>query len=349
MGLAVLRVEDLRCLRWAELELHPRLNLIWGPNASGKTSLLEAAYLLGRGRSFRTRHTERLIRHGQARVGVAGQLETGMSLSLVHGRETGTQAQLDRVPVPSLAALAAVFPVQVIDPGIHRLIEEGPSYRRRWLDWGVFHVEPEFAPAWTGYARALRQRNAALRQGLEPQIWESDLVGYGLTLTAARTRLVDRLQLTWRSTTQALLGQAVDLSFTRGWSEERGLEQVLAEGRGRDQQRGMTLVGPHRCDVVLKVEGRSARETLSRGQQKLLGAAMALTLAKLVMSLTPNPPTLLLDDPAAELDRPHAEALLAEIRALHVQMVATALQGEDPLLGVPDRVFHVEQGSVKQL
>src|ERR1700683_2752927 len=131
MSLAELRLEDLRCLPRAQLTLHPRLNLITGDNGSGKTSLLEAIYLLGRGRSFRTRHTEQLIRREARRFWVHGRTRTEPKhdIALEWDRESGSQIRLDLRSVSSRVELSEVFPVLVIDPGIHRLLEEVPAQR----------------------------------------------------------------------------------------------------------------------------------------------------------------------------------------------------------------------------
>jgi DNA replication and repair protein RecF len=351
MSLAELRLEDLRCLPAAQLTLHPRLNLIIGDNGSGKTSLLEAMYLLGRGRSFRTRHTEQLIRHGASRLGVFGRIDSPGSVS--HGigvgcsRPEGVQARIDTRPVVSLAELSEVFPVQVIDPGIHRLVEDGPLQRRRWLDWAVFHVEPNFVQEWQGYSRALRQRNAALRCGADPGLWDAELVRLGERLSAARARLIEALQPYWSAALADLHAVPVSLGYFQGWGRDQDLASALTAHVLRDRERGSTSYGPHRFDVHLRLEGHPARDLVSRGQQKVLGAAMALTMTRYVAEAAGRAPTLLLDDPAAELDRAHTEALLAAVARIGGQLVITALRREDTPLGTPDRVFHVEHKEVK--
>jgi len=351
MSLVELGVQDLRCLQTAELSLHPDVNLILGPNGSGKTSLLEAIYLLGRGRSFRTRHTERLIRHGADRLQTLGRTDgaTPRTLGVAFDRLAGTSARLDRHPVQSLADLSEAFPVQVIDPGIHRLVEEGPTYRRRWLDWGVFHVEPGFVAHWVGFSRALRQRNAALKLNQDPSPWDAELIRLGELITAARDRTLLAAAPYWRQSIEALLQRPISLSFFRGWSQEQSLGESLAAAAGRDRLRGSTTTGPQRFDVHLRADGMAAREVLSRGQQKLLGAALALAMARLVADGGRQVPTLLLDDPAAELDQTHTEALVRELRSVNGQMIVTALREQDFHFGVPDRRFHVEQERVKQL
>lgn len=351
MSLLALEVEGLRCLSSSKLELHPHVNLITGANGAGKTSLLEAIYLLGRGRSFRTRLTERLIAHGAQELLVFGRTSDSNYPTVGFGfnRKDGLRARIAGRDAQSLAELSLAFPVQVVDPGIHRLVEEGPAYRRRWLDWGVFHVEPGFVGTWGEYSRALKQRNAALKTGADAVAWEPELVRLGTMLSDARARTMALLEPYWKGTLAALLGEPVTLGYYQGWSQERSLADALATTRDRDRERGSTGSGAHRFDVQLRIDGHSAREVLSRGQQKLLGAALALSMARLAGSEGRRPPTLLLDDPAAELDAEHTHALLAEIRTMQGQLVVTALQPEGAQFATPDRTFHVEHGRVSTL
>jgi DNA replication and repair protein RecF len=271
------------------------------------------------------------------------------TVGVSYDRELGLKVRVGGHDARSLAELSEAFPVQIVDPGTHRLVEEGPAYRRRWLDWGVFHVEPGFVRTWSVYVHTLKQRNAALKKGIDPSPWEPDLVRNGVQLSLARARTRQLLEPYWRETRTALLGEPVSLSYYQGWSQEQSLAEALVAQRAQDLARGATGQGAHRFDVRLRMDGRSAREVLSRGQQKLLGAALALAMARLAGSEGRRPPTLLLDDPAAELDRLHTDALVSEIRTLKGQLIVTALHPEEARFGDPDRAFHVEQGRVTTL
>jgi DNA replication and repair protein RecF len=351
MSLALLRLGDFRSLRAAELQLEPRLNLITGANGSGKTTVLEAIYLLGRGRSFRSRHSEQLIRHGARRFWLHGQTlpEPGHRIGLACDLEEGLEVRVDEHTPDTLAELSDVFPVQIIDPGIHRLVEDGPMLRRRWLDWAVFHVEPQFMRAWQSFTRALKQRNAALKAGMDAKLWDHDLVRLGTLLTTARRRVVEQLQPHWGQALRELDAVEASLSFYQGWGQELKLEQALSAQLPRDRERGTTSIGPHRFEVPLRVAGHPAREVVSRGQQKILGAAMALAMARYVAEVAGRVSTLLLDDPAAELDSGHTRRLLDAVARLDGQLIVTTLHPEDTALGMPDTVFHVEQGGVKRV
>ena len=191
--LASARSARLSLYSATDLEFDGRCNLISGANASGKTSLLESIFFLGRGRSFRTARNETLIRKGADKLLLTGRFEAGESIRPVgvrYSRE-GFEARAAGDRIGSLAELATILPVQAIDPEVHRLVEEGPQERRRYLDWGVFHVEPRFVEQWRRYQRALKQRNAALRAESPEQVvraWDPELVESGRALaTSAAT------------------------------------------------------------------------------------------------------------------------------------------------------------------
>jgi DNA replication and repair protein RecF len=355
MTLRRMQVTDFRCLHQAEIDFDAQFTLVSGANASGKTSLLEAIYVLGRGRSFRTRHLDHLIRAGTERMIVFGELESaGRRVTVgIEGSMEGIRANLNGERVRSLADLAAVLPVQIIDPEIHRLIEEGPSRRRRFLDWGVFHVEPTFVSHWQRYHQVLRQRNAALRRE-QPQsaiaAWDGELIRYGELLTEARRRYVAQLAPVAATVARRLLAMELTLSYRTGWARELNLRESLTRSFPKDQEMGVTQVGPQRAELVIRLNGLSAKDRVSRGQQKLLAAVLLISQIKLFPEQSPVQPTLLLDDPAAELDSDRLAGLIREVRAQSLQLVVTTLHGDPAELsafGNPGRRFRLEQGELR--
>jgi DNA replication and repair protein RecF len=351
VGLSRLQVTDFRCLQSAELHPDPYFTLISGPNASGKTSLLEAIYVLGRGRSFRTRRLDHLIRHGSEKFVVFGELDTSTRRVPmgVEGSRNGMRAQIDGDKPSSLAELALFLPVQIIDPEVHHLIDEGPSRRRRFLDWGVFHVEQSFVGHWQRYQQVLRQRNAALK-ARQPRavvsVWDSDLVRSGELLSAARARYVSLLSPTAEAIGRNLLGMELSLSYRNGWLKGQGLAEALEQSWNHDLETGATQVGPHRAELGIRLGGMPVKDRISRGQQKLLAAALLVAQIKLFPEGSPVQPTLLLDDPAAELDDERLANLIREVSSQLVQLIVTTLHGEFSAFGEPGRRFRMDVGQV---
>jgi len=352
MSLAELRIENLRCIESAVLEFSPELNLIAGENGAGKTSILEAIFLLGRGRSFRTRSSEKLIRYHQPKLTVFGRSDESPSkqAGIEVAADGGTRARINGEAAASLIELSGVFPVQAIDPEIHKLVDQGPERRRRWLDWLVFHVEPGFGAYWARYNRALKQRNAALRSGVgEIAAWDTELIRNGNAITEARQRTLTRLMPCLEQTFDRFGGLGVTVGFTTGWLSGISLEEAIRSHLERDRARGTTTAGPHRADVTLRRSQRVAREFLSRGQQKLTAVAMIVSQLRLLKDELDLHAVLLLDDPSAELDDKNLHRLFDELSALRCQMIATSLTQETALFQAPKATFHVEQGRVIRL
>jgi DNA replication and repair protein RecF len=353
MALRSVRIEQFRCIEVAEFELDPEKTLISGPNGSGKTSLLEALFVLGRGRSFRTARLETAIQHGNSALRVVGAVHDGtreMSIGVECGRGQ-TRARAEGTPVETLAELSRYLPIQAIDPGVHKLIEEGPVRRRRFLDWGVFHVEHAYLMHWQRFQRALRQRNAALRRNAtdsELDAWDREFVGAGLEVAEARGRYLAQIRPDLESMARELLEAEVTVEYSRGWPVDLDLAPLLSHRRAADRARRTTTAGPHRADLQVRVGGRSAKDTVSRGQQKLLAAGLILGQLSFHQREQNLTPLLLLDDPAAELDSDRLKRLVDAIGRVKAQIVVTALKPDFHALGRPGRMFHVERGRVAE-
>ena len=348
MPLCQVRIESFRCLRRVELELDDKRNYFFGRNGAGKTSFLEAIYLLGRGRSFRTRQNRRLIRRGDNGFSVYGEYKNDGRIKRLGVALGGgsLDLRLDGEPAGGVASLTQVLPVHVIEPNIHSLIEAGPRERRRFLDWGVFHVEPGYLSCWRRYRRILGQRNAALKRGHDSLAWDNGFIDAAIAVDHARSNYTRALQNALTGLGEKLLGASVKIEYRSGWARETSLYDALEASHNKDRTIGLTHVGPHRADLVVTMNARGVREEVSRGQQKLIAATLILAQIRLFADARGDGGVLLCDDPAAELDQVGLAGLLSALEGLPAQLILTGLSETrlHPARDFP--VFHVDRGNV---
>jgi DNA replication and repair protein RecF len=342
-------VANLRNISAATLKPGKCINLVVGPNASGKTSLLEAMDLLCSGRSFRERNPDRIMQIGQSTMNISGQVcrKDGVEIRVAMERSQGrTRCRYNKQPVKNASDLSRKLPTIAIRPESHSLISGGPKERRRFLDRSLFHVEQQYFEIWTRYHRALRQRNRALsdsRQDMD--VWDRQLASLALELDYIRGRHVERLWVKAVEHYGDFLPSAVSLDYYPGWRRSVEYAQQLRDDRAGDREQGFTRHGPHRADLIFKHGGREATTILSRGQAKLLIAAIMLSQARLLMDLGAWP-VLLLDDLFSELDQPACDRLLTSLDAMNLQTFITATAEERVVPDGEFRVFHVERGQV---
>lgn len=356
MAVEELRVWNLRNLQEVVLEPAPQRSLFFGENGAGKTSLLEGVFLLGRGRTFRRGRQGQVVGPWGREAIVSGRVSgrggrhrMGMRRSR-DGSVTGT---IDGRQVRRSGELAELLPVRVIGPECQQMVEGGASVRQRYLDWGVFHVKPPMREVFQRFRRALEQRNAALRSGLEAracQAWDRDLVESAELMDEARRAHLELIRQTLPAMAlfQDYLPQ-IELEYRSGWDGELGLAAQLARTIGADRQAGWTGVGPHRGDVRLTAERRGAAVFLSRGQQKALAVALLLAQIAVVDPILGSALVVLVDDLPSELDRVRLEAALSVLKSVRGQILATALDSAAVPEPIFERMFHVKQGQVTQV
>lgn len=356
-----LQIEHFRLFERLELSLDPGLNLLLGGNGAGKTSVLEAVYLLAYGRSFRGAVRDGLIRRGQNALRVFAEVSDAAGQNRRLGVERGVrewQARIDGQAVPGLSEVYRQIAVVCFEPGSHALIAGGSEHRRRFLDWALFHVEPEFLPIWRRCQRALKQRNALLKSGATDvtglDAFESELAEAGERLTALREAYLLRLAPRLSAMANHFLPElgGLTLRYQRGWSRESGpLLQALCASRSRDGLLGHTTVGPHRADWSLGYEQLPSRETFSRGQEKLTALACVLAQAEGFAAECGHWPILCLDDLASELDRAHLALALERLSTVPAQLLLTGTEAPVELSAWRGSLarFHVEQGRIERL
>jgi DNA replication and repair protein RecF len=358
MRVEALRIDGLRNLAGVSISPAPGLNLLTGRNGAGKTSVLEALHLLAHGRSFRTAQLDALVGHGATGFSVYARLDGEQkprSLGLLR-QQDGWQMAHDGQPVATLLEFVSALAVVSMDPECHALISGPAESRRRFLDWLLFHVEPDFLPVWRRYLRALRQRNAALRAGGPERAvaaWEPELATTGEAINAYRSALVAPLASAARAMMDRMQGElpAFDVRFRPGWTQEATLLDALMTGRGADRERGFTQRGPHRADWRLVFDTDLDQRQLSRGQAKLVALCCLAAQAELYRDRARKWPVLAFDDLASELDAERQQTVLswAAEAGAQVFITGTAPPAGWVDLNGPAGMFHVEQGRVAPL
>lgn len=357
-GLHSLTVTDFRNIAAASLEFSRGLNLIHGANGSGKTSLLEAIFCLGRVRSFRSHQPEQPIRYGQPAYQLVGRIygqgDQLLPLGIERSR-SGLTVHFKGDSVRRLSDLAGNFPVQILSGDTATIFSGGPRFRRQTLDWALFHVEPAYRDLWQRYSRALRQRNAALRaQAINRlvRVWDEELVETATAVDRLRRTYLDELTVFLARELSVLLpGSDASLRYQPGWPVAASLAEALAAGLERDRLYGTTQHGVHRADYRLSIDGHDIEGHCSRGQQKALLVAFLLAQLRLQQARGHAPGAFLLDDLPSELDAATQALAFQALRDLHVQVFVSQISS--PAVcgsGWPEiREFHVEHGVIHEV
>lgn len=352
-----LKVERLRSLVVVEVNPSPSLNLIVGPNGSGKTSFLEALYFLGMGRSFRSRSIKDVVARGNKVLRVFGEIMTDDGRTETLGVERGFKVTRNRISgedVRSASTLAKLLPTLLITPESQRLLTDGARLRRRMLDWALFHVEPPYNALLQRYRQALRQRNAQLRQSVSvssQRAWSRELEICAMEIHRIREHYAIEVSEPLDKLIGQLLGRNVEVRYQPGWNPQESLAEILDRSIETDRARGYTTHGPHRADIRFSVDGTAAQHVLSRGEAKLFIAAVLLAQTAYVVKHAQSIPVVLVDDLPSELDAENRLKLLEVLMASKAQIFLTTVSREllDSSSWVEQKMFHVEQGKVNEM
>jgi DNA replication and repair protein RecF len=336
----------------------PKLNFFFGPNASGKTSVLECIYLLSRIKSFRSKRINDVVSRGEQKLQVfAKGLNQGKVFSV--GVEKGrgvTTIKYNSEIIQTASEQARRLPVYILTPDHHTLFTGTPKDRRHWLDWSLFHVEHNYISVWKSYHRALRHRNALLKT--ERAINSSELIGWE-KLMAEEAIKIDLMRKQYISSLNQLLNN-MHLPFVLKGSglicylnenyENKDLSILLAENRQDDIKRGYTGLGPHRVDVSFSYEDFNVAKHLSRGQIKLFGYALISSQIEVLKKYEIDA-LVLVDDLDAELDEESSKKMLQLLLNNNIQTFVTSLTKPSwfELENGDHALFHVKHGKVEKM
>ncbi|HEV8628026.1 MAG TPA: DNA replication/repair protein RecF [Acidimicrobiia bacterium] len=341
MQLAHLWLTDFRGHQASEVEVGPGITVFAGGNAQGKTTVLEAVGWLARMSSFRGAPDSALVRVGCERAIVRAEIVPAnrgpeVRPDLIEAEIVAAgrnRVLLNRKPLPRARDLLGTLRVTVFAPDDLRLVKAGPAERRTELDDLLVALSPRYDAVQSDYERVLKHRNAWLRtwsRADDPatlDVWDEQLVRAGAELVRGRLKLLDRLAAPLGKAYGDVAGAAADVSgaYEAAWAgdvtlDETRLDEVapllavaVARSRSADLERRLTLVGPHRDDWRLSIDGLDARRFASQGEQRSLALALRLAGHVVISDVVGEPPVLLLDDVFSELDETRANNLVAHM------------------------------------
>jgi DNA replication and repair protein RecF len=355
MPISKLVINQFRNIISTAIEPQVGINVFYGQNGSGKTSILEAIYFLGLGRSFRTHLNQRIINQHADQFLLFAHIQNDEELipvGMERSRQGDKKIRINGETVTSLSPLARQLPLQLLTTESHRYFHDGAQPRRQFLDWGVFHVEPAFYSIWQRLQKALKQRNAGLKNQVsagELTIWTREIVESATYIDQYRKNYIACLQPILADLLQQVLPElSLHLRYSRGWTQDKTLDEVLASHLLRDQQLGYTQYGPQRADLQLFSEKTPVADALSQGQQKLAAYALHLAQGILLQKLNLRSPIYLIDDLPSELDSEKRRFVADILTQLRAQVFITGISPEEliNMLSTQPRMFHVEQGQV---
>jgi DNA replication and repair protein RecF len=358
MSLQRLDIYNVRNIREQSIFPSSAINFVYGKNASGKSALIEAIYLLGRAKSFRTPSIKSVISFGQGNLIVSAQVTLGNGSSHHLGIQMDgkdLEIRINQQTSQKRADLAYSLPLQIIHPKSFELLDAGPQIRREFLDWGIFNHEENFLPVWRKYKKALAQRNVLLKIKELNQIylWNKELVNYGTIVNWYRLQYLEKLKPILINTIATFFAlDKIDMQLVFGWDESKQLDRLLLEDIDKDLRYGFTHSGPHRADFHLLFNNILAKDVVSRGQLKLLVTCLKLAQVEMISRGRDTFGCVLIDDFAAELDKVNRAKILNYLCGIKCQAFITATEVDDfgDLGQIKSyKMFHVEQGKIREV
>ncbi len=347
-----------------EVEFHPQLNLFLGFNAQGKTNILEALYCLSTTKSFRAAADEEMIQFGQEAGSIEGvlQREEGQEqIRLELHRDKNKALFVSGKKQKKLSSLLGRLPAVVFSPDDLFLVKGGPGLRRRYLDLTILQMDQGYLTHFQQYEKTLKQRNSLLRQrvqNLEPQlaVWDLPLAEHGAAVMLKRSEISKRLSEFAGQALKDLTGglEKFEVRYEPQLPLEGGegilkdkLLQALSNARREEMARGVTVVGPHRDDLGLWVNGQPLRKFGSQGQQRTGALALKLAQLSLLTEGCHTAPLVLFDDVMAELDEKRQAFFLNRLQQGGQAFLTGTSAADFSAASKKARIFSVESGAVR--
>ncbi len=353
MTIRQLSLNDFRNLKSTTLDLHERLNIITGSNASGKTSFLEALHIICQGRSFKTNSINHCIHRNRKSFLLFAKFDkyqAGISRT-----KTNTSIRIDNQTINKFSHLAKKSPIKIINNTTLDLILGNPGTKRQFIDWSLFHVEHNYLDLWLSHKHALKQRNALLKKkslSNELDYWDSHLAEISQLILNSRSNGIKLIQDIFTNEFKELhVGKPIQLTYKPGWDTSNNLIDVLKDNRKIDFKYGYTSFGCHRDDIKIKRNNIDIKNIFSRGEIKNISLFLTISQIILLNRSTHKEVIVLIDDLYSELDKKSVEYILEKLSSYDIQVFITSIESI-PLVKKyyqEYKLFHVEHGMIKSV
>ncbi len=352
-----LYLENVRCIRKANIFFGDGVNLFLGSNGSGKSSLLESVHLLATGKSFRTSKLDGIKNFDSDNFTISSKIKRNGLENVVGFRKhkSNVDIRVNTKTISRLSELVVNFSLITFHSNSIYIIDGEPQYRRRYIDWWLFQSNPKFYPEWLRYQKLLKQRNAALRQNNNfLHVWDEALAESGEIINLLRKSALEILMhevITIIKNNYSKQLSEFSWQYNSGWPKGETLLSALKRNHQRDILYGFTSVGVHRGDLRFSVHGKDVKEFLSRGQQKTLSLILLIALASIHKKVLHETPIFMADDISSELDNTHRYNLIEQIIDFGGQLFLTAINEKDLTFPINTSVssFVLQKGEVHVL
>ncbi len=352
-----IELENFRNYGILSLEFDPKLNIITGKNAQGKTNLIESLYIMGLGKSFRTAKDAEMIQFekefSKAKALIQDE-DKETVIEIVYGAE-GKVIKLDGVKLQRSADLLENVYIVVFSPDDLRIVKDGPENRRKFIDRELCQIKPIYYSDLGNYKKVLKQRNYLLKNKYEDrelfEVFDESLAEYGTRIIKERYRFTERISEISEKIHSDISGQNENLSIE--YETSFGKEVTKEEYREKlkrsfqsDQFKGYTGIGPHKDDLCIKIDNKDIRAYGSQGQQRTASLSLKLAEIGLIKQETGKNAVLLLDDVLSELDVSRQEYLINSMKDIQVFITATEIDEKLRNMLPEGKSFFVDNANV---
>ena len=350
-------LKDYRNYEFLDMNFNEHVNIIYGDNAQGKTNILESIYMCSTSKSHRGSKDREIVRFGEDESHIKlNVLKHGMKYRIdMHLKKNKTKGiAVNGIPIKKAVELFGIINIVFFSPEDLNIIKNGPSERRRFMDMELCQLDKIYVHNLVNYNKVLLQRNKLLKDiAFNPSladtldVWDEQLVSYGLELIKIRQRFVENLNGIIYDIHNRLSGNKEQLKLVYEPDvAEADFKTKLASSRDRDIRQKTTGYGPHRDDMNFLLGDMDVRKYGSQGQQRTCALSLKLSEIELVKSITGDTPVLLLDDVFSELDANRQNYLLDSISDVQTIVTCTGLDEFINNRFHLDKVFYVTNGHV---